>query len=67
MACPLTAATTSLRTSHARMSMAAAVKPSVARGRNVAPPALRSAPEQNAGGVPVRTTAPTPSSASHRR
>ena len=46
---------------------AAALKVSSSCLANVAAPAARSAPAQNAGGVPVSTTARTASSASHCR
>ena len=66
MAWPLTAAITSLRTCQGVVETAAALKVPSSRLAKVSPPAERSAPEQKAGGAPVRTTARTASSASQR-
>ena len=67
MACPLTAAMTGLRISHAGGSIAAAENVDASGAPNVSPPPDRSAPAQNAGGVPVSTTARMSSSVSQRR
>ena len=63
---PFTAAITGLRTFHAGNSTAAALNDDP-WAENVSPPLVMSAPAQNAGGVPVSTTARTSSSASARR
>ena len=67
MACPLIAPITGLRTSHGGKRNPAALNVDVSTLPNVSPPRARSAPEQNAGGVPVRTTARMSSSSSQRR
>ena len=64
---PLTAAITGLRTSHAGGVTPAALNDPSSRRSKVVPPEPMSAPAQKAGGVPVRTTARTSSSASHDR
>ena len=67
MACPLIAPITGLRTSHGGNRRPAALNVDVSTVPNVSPPPCRSAPEQNAGGVPVSTTARMSSSSSQRR
>ena len=64
-ACPLIAAITGLLSAHAGTSSPAALKPGPGAA-NVASPAPRSAPAQNAGGVPVSTNTRTASSPSSR-
>src|SRR5438132_676262 len=67
IAWPLTAAITGFRTCHAVIESPAALNVGSSLAANVSAPARRSAPAQNAGGVPVSTTARIASSWSHRR
>ena len=66
-ACPLTAAMTGFRTSHAGKATGSALKSGSSRRAKVSAPAAMSAPTQNALPAPVRTTARTSSRPSHSR
>jgi hypothetical protein len=65
MACPLIAASTGFRTSHAGGCRGEAVNSSLVGAANVSPPGSMSAPAQKARPAPVTTIARTPSSSSH--